>query len=173
MSQRLDVITGSSGFGKSSLARALQERLLQIASAHIVEVPIARCLGVGSERGHSRVQSIMRRISKHSVVNGLRPSFEFLRRASRPVCSCGREDAPEQRSRRLPIHEYSCDDCGRAFEALVRSGTVPTGPQCGSMQLRRQLSVFATAADGEPAAAIAAPCGTCGHPDGPGSSALR
>ncbi|MCU0928415.1 MAG: zinc ribbon domain-containing protein, partial [Burkholderiaceae bacterium] len=63
--------------------------------------------------------------------------------------------------------------CGRAFEALVRSDTVPACPQCGSTQLHKQLSVFATAAAGEPVAAMAGPCGTCGHPDGPGSCALQ
>lgn len=74
----------------------------------------------------------------------------------------------------MPIYEYTCDHCGRAFEALVRSDTVPTCPQCGSTQLHKQLSVFATAAVADHAVpAMAGPCGTCGHPDGPGSCALQ
>ncbi|NWG73804.1 MAG: zinc ribbon domain-containing protein [Rubrivivax sp.] len=75
----------------------------------------------------------------------------------------------------MPIYEYTCDDCGRAFEALVRSDTVPTCPQCGSTQLHKQLSVFATAAAtaGDAWPSTAGPCGTCGHPDGPGSCSLQ
>lgn len=78
----------------------------------------------------------------------------------------------------MPIFEYACRDCGNAFETLVRHDTVPACPQCRSTQLDKQLSVFATAAAGSeagagPAAAMAGPCGTCGHPDGPGSCALH
>jgi putative FmdB family regulatory protein len=73
----------------------------------------------------------------------------------------------------MPIYEYACQGCGREFEALVRSGTVPECPQCRSSQLTKRLSVFATAAAGADAAAAARPCATCGHPDGPGSCALR
>ena len=74
----------------------------------------------------------------------------------------------------MPIYEYACLDCGREFEALVRSTTVPECPQCHSVQLNKKLSVFATAAaSGEVAPAMAGPCGTCGHPDGPGACSLR
>lgn len=75
----------------------------------------------------------------------------------------------------MPIYEYACRDCGREFEALVRSDTVPQCPQCGSQTLDKQLSVFATAAAGaDPVPAMAAgPCGSCGHPGGPGSCALN
>ena len=70
-------------------------------------------------------------------------------------------------------HEYACNDCGREFEALVRSNTVPACPQCHSMQLEKRLSVFATAASTPDAAPpMPGPCGSCGHPDGPGSCAL-
>ena len=74
----------------------------------------------------------------------------------------------------MPIYEYACQDCGREFEALVRSDTVPECPQCHSTQLQKQLSVFATTASGpDPVSAMAGPCGSCGHPDGPGSCALH
>ena len=74
----------------------------------------------------------------------------------------------------MPIYEYACQDCGNAFELLVRSSTVPECPQCHSQQLAKQLSVFATATVGEAAPTLAAgPCGTCGHPDGPGSCAFN
>lgn len=71
----------------------------------------------------------------------------------------------------MPIYEYACRDCGRGFELLVRSDTVAACPDCRSTQLEKRLSVFATAStDATPAPG---PCGTCGHPDGPGSCAFR
>ncbi len=74
----------------------------------------------------------------------------------------------------MPIFEYACRDCGRNFEALVRSDTVPACPQCHSTQLEKQLSVFATAGgQPDPAPAFAGPCGSCGHPDGPGACAFQ
>lgn len=74
----------------------------------------------------------------------------------------------------MPIYEYACRDCGHEFEALVRSSTVPQCPSCQSTVLDKQLSVFATGqAEAQPAAAFAGPCGTCGHPDGPGSCAVH
>ncbi len=72
----------------------------------------------------------------------------------------------------MPIFEYVCDDCGHGFEALVRSADAPSCPQCGSSHLEKQLSVFATAGASADAP-MAGPCGTCGHPDGPGSCAFR
>jgi putative FmdB family regulatory protein len=74
---------------------------------------------------------------------------------------------------RMPIYEYACLDCGREFEALVRSHTVPECPHCHSIQLEKKLSVFATATTAPAAPALAGPCGTCGHPDGPGACSLR
>jgi putative FmdB family regulatory protein len=71
----------------------------------------------------------------------------------------------------MPIFEYTCQDCGRDFEKLVRSGEQPSCPGCQSTHLEKRLSVFAAATAGaEPAVA---PCGTCGHPGGPGSCALQ
>jgi putative FmdB family regulatory protein len=76
----------------------------------------------------------------------------------------------------MPIFEYTCHQCGHAFEALVRSSTVPACPQCRSTQLDKQLSVVgkvggSMSRHAAPAAAMS-PCGTCGHPDGPGACAL-
>lgn len=74
----------------------------------------------------------------------------------------------------MPIFEYACQDCGRQFEALVRTDTVPACPSCQSSHLEKQLSVFATA--GAPSQAEAmpmGPCGSCGHPDGPGACSMH
>jgi putative FmdB family regulatory protein len=73
----------------------------------------------------------------------------------------------------MPIYEYACLDCGREFEALVRAETVPACPQCHSVQLKKKLSVFATATAADSAPAMAGPCGACGHPDGPGACRLQ
>lgn len=74
----------------------------------------------------------------------------------------------------MPIFEYACEECGHEFEALVRSDTEPACPLCESTQLEKQLSVFATNNTvSAPAATAAGPCGSCGHPDGPGSCALH
>lgn len=74
----------------------------------------------------------------------------------------------------MPIYEYACQSCGREFEALVRSDTVPECPACHSTQLEKQLSVFATSTAGaDKAAAMAGPCGSCGHPDGPGACGFQ
>lgn len=70
----------------------------------------------------------------------------------------------------MPIYEYACRSCGNDFEMLVRSDTRLECPRCHSAQLDKQLSVFATAEGGsDPAPAFAGPCGSCGHPDGPGA----
>jgi putative FmdB family regulatory protein len=73
----------------------------------------------------------------------------------------------------MPIYEYACNACGRQFETLVRSNTVPECPQCHSKQLEKRLSVFATASASDTMQATPGPCGTCGHPDGPGSCAVH
>jgi putative FmdB family regulatory protein len=74
----------------------------------------------------------------------------------------------------MPIYEYACRSCGSRFEKLVRADTELDCPQCHSRQLEKQLSVFATAAPAPDATtAMAGPCGSCGHPDGPGSCALH
>lgn len=75
----------------------------------------------------------------------------------------------------MPIYEYTCAQCHSDFELLVRTSTVPECPNCHSTALEKKLSVFATAGSDAQAETMAAmsPCGTCGHPDGPGSCALH
>jgi putative FmdB family regulatory protein len=77
----------------------------------------------------------------------------------------------------MPIYEYACAQCRHHFETLVRSDSVPSCPQCSSTRLEKQLSVFATATatptPARAAPAMAGPCGSCGHPDGPGACSLH
>jgi len=70
----------------------------------------------------------------------------------------------------MPIFEYACRACGLEFETLVRGSETPSCERCASPALEKKLSVFAAqrSADAAPA-----PCGTCGHPGGPGSCALN
>lgn len=72
----------------------------------------------------------------------------------------------------MPIFEYACRQCGNEFETLVRASDTPCCSRCSSEDLDKKLSVFAAqTAAGEPVAA--GPCGTCGHPDGPGACAFN
>ena len=73
----------------------------------------------------------------------------------------------------MPIYEYACSDCGKHFEALVRSDTTPACPACQSTRLDKQLSVFAAPAAQQAAPFIPGPCGSCGHPDGPGACQMH
>jgi putative FmdB family regulatory protein len=46
----------------------------------------------------------------------------------------------------MPIYEYRCTDCDRAFEAFVRPGRDEAEcPSCHGAKLVRELSVFAAA----------------------------
>jgi putative FmdB family regulatory protein len=105
---------------------------------------------------------------RHSA-NAARRRYHVGRWRAASWCSL-----PQEKS--MPIFEYTCQDCGHAFEALVRSSTVPECPRCHSNQLEKQLSVVGKvgASAGRVAAPVAAgPCGTCGSPGGPGSCALN
>ena len=41
----------------------------------------------------------------------------------------------------MPIFDYVCRSCEHEFEALIRGSAVPACPQCGSLELDRQLSL--------------------------------
>lgn len=41
----------------------------------------------------------------------------------------------------MPIYDYRCKDCNKAFELLVRSTTVLACPECGSLQLEKLVSL--------------------------------
>jgi putative FmdB family regulatory protein len=74
----------------------------------------------------------------------------------------------------MPIFEYVCKECQHQFEALVYGQEKAACPKCQSQKLEPQLSVFAVSAKGSSAPAMTAgPCGSCGHPDGPGSCSMK
>jgi len=48
----------------------------------------------------------------------------------------------------VPLYEFACDACGKAFEELFRSATErrrPTCPHCKSRNVHKLFSTFATA----------------------------
>lgn len=75
----------------------------------------------------------------------------------------------------MPIYEYMCADCGHRFEWLVRGAQTPHCPACDGARLEKQFSVFAVSAKPATSSAprSAGPCGSCGHPDGPGACAMH
>jgi putative FmdB family regulatory protein len=75
----------------------------------------------------------------------------------------------------MPIFEYKCTSCGNEFETLVRASSPRPGcPECNSTELTKKLSAFA-AVTGSASSnqELPAPCGSCGHPDGPGACGLN
>jgi putative FmdB family regulatory protein len=67
----------------------------------------------------------------------------------------------------MPIYEYRCSQCGADFERLRPLGRADEAgpcPRCGSPEVRRRLSVFASfARDGGETRAVAGSggCGGC------------
>ena len=46
----------------------------------------------------------------------------------------------------MPLYEYHCEPCNHTFETLIRgAGDVARCPQCGGIEVAKQLSVPATA----------------------------
>jgi len=74
----------------------------------------------------------------------------------------------------MPLYEYACERCGRQFELLVRSDTVPACPDCGTRELKKLLSTFAVGTAGSSSHhAAPSPCDSCGNPGGPGSCGMH
>lgn len=44
----------------------------------------------------------------------------------------------------MPIYDYHCNNCNKAFELLVRSTTILACPECGSLQLEKLVSMPAS-----------------------------
>lgn len=51
----------------------------------------------------------------------------------------------------MPLYEFDCQECHRSFEELVRSANAVsevTCPICGSPQVRKKVSTFASRLSG-------------------------
>ena len=66
----------------------------------------------------------------------------------------------------MPLYEYSCAECDKRFEVLMREGVTPTCPACQSQSVEKQLSTFAVRAMSPKAAPMPSggPCGGCQNP---------
>jgi putative FmdB family regulatory protein len=64
----------------------------------------------------------------------------------------------------MPIYEYTCNQCGKEFEYLVRGQERATCPDCGSADLEKRLSVPATPSVRQKPLPIASG-GGCGRPE--------
>jgi putative FmdB family regulatory protein len=77
----------------------------------------------------------------------------------------------------MPLFEYACSSCGHKFEFLTRAGESPSCPSCASVELEKQLSVFAVGAAPMGAKSVATStggaCGMCGDPRGPGACSMN
>ncbi len=59
----------------------------------------------------------------------------------------------------MPLYEYTCRSCGARFEVLQRIGANGEGltcPKCGSVEVAKQFSTFASSMSG---AGAPMPCG--------------
>jgi putative FmdB family regulatory protein len=63
----------------------------------------------------------------------------------------------------MPIYEYKCDSCGKGYEQLRRMSDADRDlecPACRSIEVRRQLSSFATtSSSSSPSSLPMAGCG--------------
>ncbi len=61
----------------------------------------------------------------------------------------------------MPLYEFQCGECDSAFEELLRSSSAITEvkcPQCGSPQVRRKVSTFASKGSSGSYSSSAASC---------------
>ncbi len=62
----------------------------------------------------------------------------------------------------MPLYEFQCTECERSFEELVRSAAAVAEvkcPKCGSIHVRRKVSVFASKLSG--GGSTIAPASSC------------
>jgi putative FmdB family regulatory protein len=48
----------------------------------------------------------------------------------------------------MPLFEFVCQSCGKQFEEIVRSSSIPRCPDCESTSLRKLISAFAVGSGG-------------------------
>jgi|CXWL01.1.fsa_nt_gi putative FmdB family regulatory protein len=71
----------------------------------------------------------------------------------------------------MPIYEYLCDACGHEYEHFAKSMSDADPlqcPQCKGKDLRKKLSLFASAPGGSQSVRPSqGGCGRCGDSNGP------
>lgn len=64
----------------------------------------------------------------------------------------------------MPLYEYRCTHCDRAFEKYARTfHETPDCPQCGATDPTRLMSTFAVSTGGDGNRGSAYPSGGCGE----------
>jgi putative FmdB family regulatory protein len=68
----------------------------------------------------------------------------------------------------MPLYEYVCGSCAERFEQLVRSAstTQVACPRCGSANVQKAVSTFASFGSGTDSLPMAASGGCCGGAGG-------
>ena len=64
----------------------------------------------------------------------------------------------------MPIFEFRCSECGASFEELVRSASSTAEvvcPECGSEQVVKQISTFASRISGGSSPSYSASAASC------------
>jgi len=56
----------------------------------------------------------------------------------------------------MPIYEYSCQECGKQFETLIRGTETAACPSCASVNLERHISLPAIKSEATHALAMRA-----------------
>lgn len=73
----------------------------------------------------------------------------------------------------MPLYEYTCESCHERSELLIVGEQKPVCPKCGSEQLHKEFSTFATHSESGKGAGASghthsAGCGCCMGPGGCG-----
>ena len=68
----------------------------------------------------------------------------------------------------MPLYEYTCESCSERSELLIMGNQQPVCPSCGSKDMHKEFSTFATNAEGGKSSAHAhsTGCGCCMGPQG-------
>jgi putative FmdB family regulatory protein len=61
----------------------------------------------------------------------------------------------------MPIYEYSCNSCGKDFEKLVFGSQAVECPGCGSIEVKKKLSIFGMSGVEKPFAGTSSGCTSC------------
>jgi putative FmdB family regulatory protein len=64
----------------------------------------------------------------------------------------------------MPIFEFICEQCKKPFEELVRSSSSVDGlvcPKCGSPEIKRKISTFASKISGGRSFSVSSSASSC------------
>jgi len=70
----------------------------------------------------------------------------------------------------MPLYEYTCESCNERAELLIMGEQKPVCPKCGSTQMHKEFSTFATNSEGARSSSSSHShkpgCGCCMGPQG-------